>query len=143
MFDRFRKDANKNMPMVDPDTGEVTLTNYRVAPPDLSQARTAEDVTGKNIEFINLKDHKEMDGKKVAIIHVTVKEGSGEFEDKKPYVILGVWLLDDNDKPVEPKVIMTGAENVLARVLTAERLINDGTPIIGTFRNHGRAWALD
>jgi hypothetical protein len=141
MFKRLRsKDAPQK---ADPQTGEISLSNYRIAPPDLSHARTAEEVAGKNIQFINLKDHEEMNGKKVAIVHVEVKEGGGEFANK-PYVVLGVWLLDDNDNtPLEPKVIMTGAENVLARVLAAEEVINEGTPVIGTFRSHGRAWSLD
>jgi hypothetical protein len=103
-------------------------------------AKRARDLIGENPEFINLRDHKELDGKDILI--VGIGSGAGEFGQ---YVKIYGIILDENKNPVDKKIIMTGAENVVERCLDISATVPNLTqnPVIATLRIAGDAWLLD
>jgi hypothetical protein len=107
---------------------------------ELKNPTTFTATLGPRPEFMNLKDHPELDGVSIAVCNV--KFTSGEYGD---FCFLGALILSvsDNPKPVKAVVIMTGASDVFARVAMCSNIINNGTPVIGTLRKVGRAWVLD
>lgn len=105
---------------------------------EIVEAKTFKEVLGPRPEYVNLKDHPEMDGKTIAVCNL--KYSSGEYGE---FVFMGCLILDDNQKPVKAVVIMTGAADVFGRVAMASNVIAAGTPLIGTLHNVGRAWVLD
>lgn len=124
----------------DPNTGEAKQSNvpwYKSAP-DISQAKTFTEIAGPRPAYLNLRDHPEMNNKKIIVTEV--RFSSGEFGD---FAFMGCYILDEDNVPVKPVVIMTGSEDVYARVLICEPLIKSGTPMVGTLRQVGRAWILD
>ena len=107
--------------------------------PTVDNAKTFQDVLGPRPEYVNLKDNPSFNGTRIAICNV--KFSSGEYGD---FCFLGSLILEgDTDKPIKAVVIITGAVDVFARVAMVSNIINQGTPMIGTLRQAGRAWVLD
>lgn len=130
-------------PAVDKKTGEISenppqVPGRAIQKPRLAGALTVSQVAGENPTVFNLRDHPEFDGQKIAIVNF--KESAGEFG---PFVILDVWTVDGQNEADKHIIIMTGSENVYARVLSCQDSIKSGAPVIGTLRNSGDAWFID
>lgn len=108
--------------------------------PDFTQARTIKELGGTRPPLYNLRDHEELDGRKVAIVQVRYNEG--EFGQ---YAIIAAFFIDPPNSPDKPApvVLMTGSEDILGRLAQFADVIDNGTPLIGVLRHSGRAWFLD
>lgn len=137
MFNKFR--SNKPQAEIDQQTGEI-ISKPASAPvlPSLKDARRVEEIAGIQPEYINLKDHPELNGCEIAIVAVSV--AAGEFGK---YVKLGVYKIENGEVNPVPFVIMTGAENVYARALAIQDDATSETPVLGVLRQVGDAWLLD
>lgn len=85
----------------------------------------------------NLADNDWLDGQSIAFVHVDFK--TGELGD---FVVAGGVMLNPDGTQV-PLVIITGSEDVYARLYQHSEKIEAGTPVVGTLRSAGRAWFLD
>lgn len=134
-----------NKPQYDPTTGELIggspVVNQPHKPiiPNLGNARPLESVAGRQPQFLNLRDHAELNGVKIAIVKVTDSD-RGEYG---PFVKIAAYPLDENGQPGNLIVIMTGAENVMTRALTIQGDCSIDNPIIGVLEKVGDAWLLN
>lgn len=133
----------------DPQTGEVfpgepgraIRPQFPRQGVNLSGARQiSQTAAGRNVDYWNLRDHPELNGRKIAMIGVISR--SGEFG---PFVLISCYLLTAEGAPEMPLVLTTGAVNVAGRALAAADEMTADTPVIGTLRltPGGQAWILD
>lgn len=126
------------------ETGEligssVVINQPRpITKPNLANARQLEGIAGKQAQYINLKDHPEMNGQKVAIVRVV--QGSGEFGD---YLKIHLFPIDSEGNAGPLTVVMTGAENVVDRANSIAGDCSLDSPVIATFESVGDAWLLN
>lgn len=128
----------------DPNTGEVAVTIRVNAPP----IPTKEAVTpigrivGDNPTAINLRDHKELSGKKIVVVSAHFNDGSNTEYDK-PFVAMKAFICepDADPTPDDYRIVITGADNVFERLAAVSA--ENGFPISGLLRNSGRAWFID
>jgi hypothetical protein len=125
-------------------------------PPEMLAVPSSRDVTdvdrvvGRNIVAMNLRDHAELSGMDFIACTYKFKEGVSDTGMKTVYLLIGGFLLPHDRK--EPRqddlaLIMTGAENVIARIVAADQAgqlsVENKKFIRGTFRKSGRAWFFD
>lgn len=143
MENPYNQNDQPNQP--DPETGEIStgMAPWYKRTPQLSNARTTTELLGERPPVWNLRDHAgEMDGTRVAILKYN--ENQGMIDDEvTTYCVLACVILDEENKPVQPVIVMTGSADVMERLASLVDLINAGTPVIGRFRNAGRAWLFD
>lgn len=139
-----------NKGYLDPVTGKeiVPVSVRRFVFPkilDLNNAKPIAEVAGNMPRWMNLKDHTDLDGQRIAIFAVEIVPGSGDYPDKetgevRDYVRIACALLDDGGN--EPVVIYTGSQNVVERAMAIMGSLSPDTPIIATLQAAGRAWLL-
>lgn len=131
--------------VVDSRTGAVIPVNTgisKMVPPDMKAITPIDKVAGKNPAAANLRDHPEFSGMQCTI--VDAKFGSGDIGGKSTaFVVIACFLHAVGAKPKEEdaRVLITGSDNVYARVATA--YAQSAFPISGVLRKSGRAWFLD
>jgi hypothetical protein len=106
---------------------------------------TSRDVSGVNPPKFNLKDHPEVDGRRVMILGGTQTEGEFGIFLIAPALIypvdVDIFGIDEESRAAYAVTLITGSENVMERAMDA---ISSGqVPLVGTLRNEGRAWFLD
>ncbi len=101
---------------------------YKRQPP--AEGQPVSDILGKRPRLVKLND--ELIGKTIKIVKVTPSEG-----DKGTFVILGAFL--DN----EAITLVTGATDIVERVLPLMEAINDGAVVTGTLKKIGRKWLFE
>ncbi len=118
------------------------ITPWYKKPSILAQARTTTELAGQRPPVINLRDHKELDGKRYAIVQYELHTGLIDGKETE-FSILAGFIVDDAGNPIQPLAIMTGAGDIISRVYEFMPVLDAGTPVIGVFRNNGRAWFFD
>ncbi len=111
-------------------------------PSILAQARTTEELGMTRPDVLNLRDHKELNGARYAIVDYEIHKGVID-ERETEFVVLAGFEVDEAGNPVRPLAIMTGSADVVARVMSFRDVIDAGAPVIGRFRNQSRAWFFD
>lgn len=110
---------------------------------NLDNVPQVSDLGGARPPVLNLKDHPELDGQKIAILDYRVKEGSFRDETGKirDYLFIAALLVNGDNKI--PVMLMTGAEDIYNRVMQLADVIQSGQPVMGTLSKRGRAWFID
>lgn len=111
-------------------------------PSILSQARTTDELGVTRPEVFNLRDHKELNGVRYAIVGYEEHTGNIDGRDTE-YLVLAGFEVDEQGNEIRPLAIMTGSSDVVARLSAFKDVIDAGTPVIGHFRNQNRAWFFD
>lgn len=137
--------------IVDPSTGEIVqvkISKSVFKPPKAGAVTPIDQVAGKNPPAVNLKDHPEFSGMELTIMDAKWKKSTlGGHLDT--YLLLACFITTPGTQPKESDyvILMTGAENVQARIADAEMAAGEGSPypLKGILRasKGGRAWFLD
>lgn len=125
----------------DKQTGEIIPARFK--PPSRASVTKVEQVSGKNLPKVNLKDNADASGKiLIATKAVLNTEGSPEY-GARPFVIITGFLFPPSREaqPEDACVVVTGASNVYERM--ADALNAKAFPVQGVLRKSGRAWFLD
>ena len=138
--------------IVNNTTGEIVMVRGASAknmkPPKRKDVTSIDSVAGKNPPAVNLKDHPEFSGREIIIMEAKFK-ASTLGGDNKSYVLLACYMPAPGKEATDQDfvIIITGSENVQARIADAEISAGEGSPypITGTLRTSkgGRAWFLD
>lgn len=137
--ERIRDDATGEIVPIPADAQRVMP--WQLPPVAPKDATPVKKYAGELPPAWNLKDHPDLDGKDIVIVHVA-HNPSGEFG---PFVVMQAWVYD----PILPEaapffaILITGAEMIVSRVMTCAEAINGGHPVSGRLRAAGRSWQLD
>lgn len=127
----------------DPETGELPVEETRLIPwyktISISAIPMAE-LIGNRPPVMNLRDHPELSGREIAIVHYHKSANPGQFGD---YVFIGCFLLDADHKAEKPIMIMTGSKDVLERIFQVADVIAEGQPVLARLTLKGQAWIID
>lgn len=110
-----------------------------IKPPAVETITPLQNVAGKQPPAWNLKDHNELDGRRVVVVKASYSQG-----DYGGFVILHSYFWPDDKKaPGEDDAItlITGSQNVIERMAFATS--QSAFPVVGRLRKSGRAWFLD
>lgn len=136
--------TGERVQIIDRTTGEAIVVRERGAltPPDPKALTPIAKAAGANPPAINLRDHPEFHGMEMQVVDVQFR--SGEIGGRKTtFMLAACYVVKPGAKATQDdyRVVLTGADNVMARVM--EAVATNALPIKGTLRKAGRAWFLD
>ncbi len=120
-----------------------TEKNFEI---DVNSVKSVEQVAGKNLPYISLKDNAELDGMNICIIGATIKESRDKSYKSDWYAEILCMIYPDGVKPTRDehgRVLATGAGNVFQRVEVLLSKPENPFPVVGKLRRAGDAWILD
>lgn len=137
----------------DTATGEIVTVQKTAralaVPPKPGTVTLLSKVAGENPPALNLRDNRDrFAGKDITIMEVKWKDSNIDGKKGSFVLIAGfVTLPDVEPKPDDFVIVMTGSENIQARLADAEMQAGEGSPypLKARFRcsQGGRAWFLD